>query len=125
MPTYEYECTQCSGQFEYFHGMSEPAKTVCEKCGGPLRKLLSSGSGLIFKGSGFYITDYKKATGAPESGNADAKKEAGAEGGGSEKKGESAPKDAPSSPSPSSSSSTPSSSTPASGSGTSTPKKAD
>jgi putative FmdB family regulatory protein len=59
MPTYEYECGQCGKHFDYFHSMSEPPKAVCEECGGALTKLLSPGAGLIFKGSGFYITDYK------------------------------------------------------------------
>ncbi|MBX7245191.1 MAG: zinc ribbon domain-containing protein [Candidatus Sumerlaeaceae bacterium] len=59
MPTYEYKCTSCGKHFEYFQSISEPKKTTCEACGGALERLLSAGSGLIFKGSGFYITDYK------------------------------------------------------------------
>jgi len=69
MPTYEYECDKCGGHFEYFQSMSEPRKTVCESCGGRLTKLLSAGSGLIFKGSGFYITDYKTKSGGESSGS--------------------------------------------------------
>lgn len=65
MPTYEYQCEKCGGEFEYFQSMSEPPKQVCEKCGGKLTKLLSAGAGLIFKGSGFYITDYKKQGTSP------------------------------------------------------------
>lgn len=61
MPTYEYECTKCGKQSEYFQSIKEAPKTECEHCGGELVKLLSAGSGLIFKGSGFYITDYKNA----------------------------------------------------------------
>ncbi|AXA37097.1 MAG: zinc ribbon domain-containing protein [Candidatus Hydrogenedentota bacterium] len=61
MPTYEYACTSCGEEFEYFQRMSEEPKKVCEKCGGRLERLVSSGSGLIFKGSGFYITDYKRS----------------------------------------------------------------
>ena len=64
MPTYEYQCTKCEQEFEYFQSIKEEPKTVCEKCGGNLVKLLSGGTGLIFKGSGFYITDYK-SSGAP------------------------------------------------------------
>ncbi len=60
MPTYEYECKTCGEHFEYFQGISEDPKTTCEKCHGPLVKLVSAGTGLIFKGSGFYITDYKR-----------------------------------------------------------------
>ena len=63
MPTYEYECTQCGKPFEFFQSISEPPKEKCEECGGKLTKLLSAGSGLIFKGSGFYITDYKNKGG--------------------------------------------------------------
>ncbi len=63
MPTYEYQCKQCKGTFEYFQFIGEPPKTKCEACGGKLTKLLSSGAGLIFKGSGFYATDYKAKEG--------------------------------------------------------------
>jgi putative FmdB family regulatory protein len=61
MPTYEYECEGCGGHFEYFQRMSEKPKTKCERCGGHLRRLVGSGGGIIFKGSGFYITDYKRS----------------------------------------------------------------
>jgi putative FmdB family regulatory protein len=60
MPTYEYECKQCKRRFEYFQRVSEKPKRTCEKCGGELVRLVSGGAGLIFKGSGFYATDYKK-----------------------------------------------------------------
>jgi len=59
MPTYEYQCKECNRTFEYFQSLREAPKTRCEECGGKLTKLLSSGAGLIFKGSGFYATDYK------------------------------------------------------------------
>ena len=59
MPTYEYACDKCGQQFDIFQSIKDAPKTTCEKCGGHLTKLLSAGSGLIFKGSGFYITDYK------------------------------------------------------------------
>ncbi|MCX7717917.1 MAG: hypothetical protein N2111_05885 [Candidatus Sumerlaeaceae bacterium] len=59
MPTYEYECEACGGRFEYFQWISEEPRVTCEACGGGLKRLLSAGTGLIFKGSGFYITDYK------------------------------------------------------------------
>jgi putative FmdB family regulatory protein len=67
MPTYEYECGNCGKQFEFFQSISEAPKNKCEECGGTLTKLLSAGSGLIFKGSGFYITDYKSKSGADDS----------------------------------------------------------
>jgi len=67
MPTYEYECTSCGSHFEIFQKMSDAPKETCESCGGKLTKLLSAGSGLIFKGSGFYITDYKSKSGGESS----------------------------------------------------------
>lgn len=76
MPTYEYQCTKCNKPFEYFQSISEPPKKECEECGGELTKLLSAGSGLIFKGSGFYITDYKAdSRKKPETGDKSASKE--------------------------------------------------
>ncbi|MCX5708129.1 MAG: zinc ribbon domain-containing protein [Candidatus Omnitrophica bacterium] len=60
MPTYDYECTKCSNTFEAFQQMSEKHLTKCPKCGEKLKRLIGSGSGIIFKGSGFYSTDYKK-----------------------------------------------------------------
>jgi len=60
MPTYEYECQKCHHRFELFQSIKdEPAKT-CPKCRGRVKRLLGTGAGLIFKGSGFYITDYRK-----------------------------------------------------------------
>ena len=59
MPTYEYTCEDCGREFEYFQSMSEAPKTECAECGGHLKRLIGAGAGLIFKGSGFYITDYK------------------------------------------------------------------
>lgn len=59
MPTYEYECEECHHQFEKFQRMTdEPVKT-CPVCGGRVKKLISGGGGLLFKGNGFYITDYR------------------------------------------------------------------
>ena len=60
MPTYEYECQDCGHQFEMFQSMMEDPYKICPVCKGSVRRLISSGAGLIFKGSGFYITDYKK-----------------------------------------------------------------
>ena len=60
MPTYEYRCTQCDHEFEKFQSMMEDPVDVCPVCGGKVKRLISGGAGLIFKGSGFYITDYKK-----------------------------------------------------------------
>jgi putative FmdB family regulatory protein len=60
MPTYEYECRECKHSFEKFQSMSADPIKVCPKCGKELRKLIGSGSGVIFKGTGFYETDYKR-----------------------------------------------------------------
>ncbi len=60
MPTYEYQCQDCNHKVEYFQSMKEPPRTVCPRCGGRLVRLVSSGAGLIFKGTGFYVTDYKR-----------------------------------------------------------------
>ena len=59
MPTYEYQCLDCKRKVEYFQSMKEAPRTKCSRCGGRLVRLVSTGAGLIFKGSGFYITDYK------------------------------------------------------------------
>ena len=67
MPTYEYECTTCKKTFEAFQSMKDDAYKTCpkEKCRmktwgkGKVKRLLGAGAGLIFKGSGFYITDYR------------------------------------------------------------------
>lgn len=67
MPTYDYKCKNCEKVFETFHGISENPQIFCPSCGSQARKIVSLHSGLIFKGSGFYITDYKKSTTTSES----------------------------------------------------------
>ena len=62
MPTYEYKCLKCGYDFEAFQKMSDSPLEECPKCQGKVKKLIGFGSGLIFKGSGFYATDYKKKT---------------------------------------------------------------
>jgi len=57
MPTYEYECKSCSHNFEVFQSMSDQPLKECPKCGKEIRRLIFGGSGVIFKGSGFYVTD--------------------------------------------------------------------
>jgi len=59
VPTYEYECRKCGHRFEVFQSMKDEALKVCEECGGEVRRLVSGGAGIIFKGSGFYQTDYR------------------------------------------------------------------
>lgn len=60
MPTYPYRCRACGHEFEEFQSMSDEPLTVCPQCGGEIHRVISGGAGLIFKGSGFYITDYRK-----------------------------------------------------------------
>jgi len=62
MPTYEYECTSCGHTFEKFQVMTAEPLKKCPKCSKKVRRLLGRGSGLIFKGSGFYSTDYRSPT---------------------------------------------------------------
>lgn len=57
MPTYEYVCDDCEHLFEKFQSMSDDPIEICPKCDGSVRRLISGGAGLVFKGSGFYITD--------------------------------------------------------------------
>jgi len=59
MPTYEYRCTKCEHQFEVFHGIKDRTVRKCPRCGSRARKVPAGGAGLIFRGSGFYITDYR------------------------------------------------------------------
>lgn len=68
MPTYEYECAQCGAVIEVFQRISDPPLEECPKevdgqegkrCGGRLKRRISGGAGLLFKGSGFYLTDYR------------------------------------------------------------------
>jgi putative FmdB family regulatory protein len=61
MPTYDYECQDCGHQFEAKQSMKDPHLTECPKpeCKGHVKRKIGLGSGLIFKGSGFYITDYR------------------------------------------------------------------
>lgn len=59
MPTYEYRCTQCSHQFEQLQSIKDDPLQTCPRCGGPVKRLIGAGAGIIFKGSGFYITDYR------------------------------------------------------------------
>jgi putative FmdB family regulatory protein len=62
MPTYEYECGKCAHRFEEFQSITEPPLKVCPECGGEVRRLIGSGAGILFKGSGFYETDYRSSS---------------------------------------------------------------
>ncbi|MCD6328136.1 zinc ribbon domain-containing protein [bacterium] len=65
MPTYEYECTKCGVHFNKLQEMSDEPLKTCPECGGKVRRLLGTGAGIIFKGSGFYTTDYKHTHASP------------------------------------------------------------
>jgi len=112
MPTYEYACAKCGHEFEVFQSMKDKPLAVCpqEKCKlrkwgkGRVKKLLGAGAGLIFKGSGFYITDYRsenyKQAAKKESGGGETKSA-----GGETKKTEAKPAAAPAKSKPSAKSS--------------------
>jgi putative FmdB family regulatory protein len=89
MPTYDYVCDGCGHAFELFQSMTDGVKKTCPKCGKKkLRRLIGAGGAIVFKGSGFYKTDYRsesyKKGAAADSGT----KSEGSKGGG-DKKGES------------------------------------
>ena len=79
MPTYDYVCRSCGHQFELFQTISAPVKRKCPQCAArKLERLIGAGSGVLFKGSGFYQTDYrsdsyKKAAAAEKGGGSDGK----------------------------------------------------
>ncbi len=81
MPTYDYDCTKCGHAFEEFQSIIAAPLEVCPQCGGKVQRRIHGGVGLIFKGSGFYLTDYKRApaagskAGDGKSGNEAAKKD--------------------------------------------------
>ncbi len=66
MPTYDYKCTECGYQFEHFQAMSDEPIRNCPSCSESVRRLISGGTGLIFKGSGYYLTDYKRKSKSKE-----------------------------------------------------------
>lgn len=77
MPTYEYLCRKCGHAFEEFQSMSEEPLTRCPECGTDnLARVMGTGGGIIFKGSGFYVTDYRKTdpAGRADTGKRDAEK---------------------------------------------------
>jgi putative FmdB family regulatory protein len=61
MPTYEYHCKDCDLEVEEFQSIVAKPLEVCPRCGGRVERAISGGAGLIFKGSGFYLTDYKRS----------------------------------------------------------------
>ena len=67
MPTYEYECKSCGHSFEAFQSMKDDALSSCPECGQAIRRMINGGMGIIFKGSGFYVTDNGGSKGRPTS----------------------------------------------------------
>ncbi|MDR0760844.1 MAG: zinc ribbon domain-containing protein [Treponema sp.] len=88
MPTYEYECKSCGHTFDAFQSMNDEPLKTCPKCGKDVRRLINGGSGIIFKGSGFYVTDKKGSGGSsPASPSPAAKSPEAAPGGGAKTDG--------------------------------------
>lgn len=67
MPTYDYICSDCGYEFEHFQSMSDEPIRICPKCNGTVRRKIGGGTGLIFKGSGYYLTDYARKSSSPQS----------------------------------------------------------
>jgi putative FmdB family regulatory protein len=65
MPTYGYECKSCGYAFDVFQSMKDDPLTTCPRCGKEIRRLINGGSGVIFRGSGFYVTDKGKTGAGP------------------------------------------------------------
>ncbi len=93
MPTYEYQCLKCKKKFDQLQKITAAPLKKCIYCGGKVERLISAGTGFIFKGSGFYITDYKKkppadVTASPAGGGSLPGRPAGASSGKTEPKKE-------------------------------------
>lgn len=77
MPTYEYRCTKCGHDFEVFQSIKDQPLSECPVCHqNTLKRVISGGTGLIFKGTGFYITDYARKSSVSNSNKAETPKEA-------------------------------------------------
>ena len=88
MPTYEYRCSDCGHQFETHRRIDEEPLTVCERCGGRLRKVFHP-AGIVFKGSGFYATDSRSKRSGSKDGGDSKKSDAKSESSSSDSKSES------------------------------------
>lgn len=67
MPTYGYKCEKCNHEFDTFQSIKDDPVKKCPECNGPVKRLIGTGAGIIFKGGGFYQTDYKNS--CPKNGN--------------------------------------------------------
>lgn len=63
MPTYDYECKKCDKIFEVFQSITAEKLKICPECGSEVKRLLGTGSGVVFKGTGWYVTDFKSKSG--------------------------------------------------------------
>jgi putative FmdB family regulatory protein len=79
MPTYDYKCLDCGHLFEKFQRITEEPLTNCPKCNGTVKRLIGAGAGTIFKGSGFYQTDYKNKSKKPDTGSSTKKNDSTSE----------------------------------------------
>ena len=80
MPTYDYRCLKCNHEFEAVQRITaEPLKT-CPQCKGKIKRMIGGGAGVIFKGSGFYVTDSRSASRGSTSGNGSKKDGSGSSG---------------------------------------------
>lgn len=77
MPTYTYRCKSCGETQDEFHAISAKPRIKCNACGGSCKKMLGTGAGVIFKGSGFYETDYKTRKGGAGTESAKAESSSG------------------------------------------------
>jgi putative FmdB family regulatory protein len=102
MPTYEYECKTCTHTFEAVQSMSDDALKDCPECGKEIRRIIGGGMGIIFKGSGFYVTDNRGDSSGKKSGNGEGSNSTGS--GASESKDKGAKTEAPKKPASDSSS---------------------
>jgi len=59
MPTYEFRCRKCGHRFDVFRGITDESDEICPVCGAKADRMIGTGSAIIFKGSGFYVTDYE------------------------------------------------------------------
>ncbi|GIW97315.1 MAG: FmdB family transcriptional regulator [Pirellulaceae bacterium] len=94
MPTYDYQCDACGHEFELYQGITEPVKKKCPECGKrKLRRLIGTGAAVVFKGSGFYQTDYRsesyKKAAAAEKASSEGKTDGGSSSGASKAKAKS------------------------------------
>ena len=93
MPTYEYKCDSCGIEFERFQRISDDPIKACPECGGVVQRLISTGGGLVFKGPGFYATDYGSGSSSRSGSEGAAPKDSGKEASGGKDAGTSTDKD--------------------------------